>query len=72
MIQVLYDSSIGGHSEILGTYQRVKKLFYWPKLKEDVLQHVQQCDVCQLNKGENVLSPGLLEPILVPEGHERL
>jgi hypothetical protein len=30
------------------------------------LQHVQCCDVCQLNKRENVLSSGLLESISVP------
>jgi Integrase zinc binding domain/Integrase core domain len=67
IIQSLHDSSVGGHSEILGTYHRIKKYFYWPKLKKTVFKHVSSCDVCQLNKGENVLSPGLLEPILVPD-----
>jgi Integrase zinc binding domain len=28
-VQTIHDSSIGGHSGILGTYQRMKKLFYW-------------------------------------------
>jgi Integrase zinc binding domain len=46
MIQVLHDSTIGGHLGILGTYQRVKKLFYWPKLKDDVHKWVQMCDIC--------------------------
>jgi RNase H-like domain found in reverse transcriptase/Reverse transcriptase (RNA-dependent DNA polymerase)/Integrase zinc binding domain/Retroviral aspartyl protease/Ty3 transposon capsid-like protein/Integrase core domain/Chromo (CHRromatin Organisation MOdifier) domain len=68
VIQALHDSSLGGHSGILGTYQRVRKLFHWPKLKNDVLQHVQRCDTCQLNKGENISSPGLLEPIPIPTG----
>jgi Integrase zinc binding domain len=45
-MQWMHDSSIGGHSRILGTFQRVKKLFYWPNLKEDVLQHVKACHVC--------------------------
>jgi Integrase zinc binding domain len=51
---------------ILGIYHRVRKYFYWPKLKETVLQYVQFCDVCLLNKGEHVLSLGLLEPISIP------
>jgi Integrase zinc binding domain len=33
IVQTFHDTSMGGHSGILGTYQRVKKLFYWPKLR---------------------------------------
>jgi Integrase zinc binding domain len=51
MIQTLHDFSVGGHSGILGTYQRVKRAFIWPSLKADVLTHVQHCNVCQMNKG---------------------
>jgi Integrase zinc binding domain/Integrase core domain/Chromo (CHRromatin Organisation MOdifier) domain len=68
VVHILHDSSIGGHAGILGTYQRAKKLFYWPGMKESVIQIVQKCNTCQLNKGENVASPGLLQPIPVPEG----
>jgi Integrase zinc binding domain len=58
LVKSLHDSSLGGHFGILGTYQRVKRLFTWPK--EGVIQHVQNYDICQLNKGELVLVPGLL------------
>jgi Integrase zinc binding domain/RNase H-like domain found in reverse transcriptase len=68
MVQILHDYSVRGHSSILGTYQGIKKYFFWPKMKEHVIQHVQQCDVCQMNKGEHVPNPGLLEPIPIPEG----
>jgi ribosomal protein L21E len=43
-------------------------MFYWPKLKEEVIEHVHHCDVCQLNKGEHILPPRLLEPIEIPDG----
>jgi Integrase zinc binding domain/Integrase core domain len=68
IVQVLHNSSIGGHSGILGTYQRIKKIFYWPKLKEEVINQVQQCEVCQLNKREHVPTRGQLEPLPIPEG----
>jgi RNase H-like domain found in reverse transcriptase/Reverse transcriptase (RNA-dependent DNA polymerase)/Integrase zinc binding domain/Integrase core domain len=68
VVHILHDSSIGGHAGILGTYQRAKKLFYWPGMKESVIQIVQKCNTCQLNKGENVASPGLLQPIPVLDG----
>jgi transposase InsO family protein len=68
IVKILHDSSIGGHSGILGTYQRVKNMFYWPQLKDYVLKQVQECHTCQLNKGENVATPGLLQPIPIPAG----
>jgi Integrase zinc binding domain len=66
MVMVLHNSATGTHSMILGTYQRVKKLFIWPKQKDEVVKQVQQCDICQLNKGEHLPNPGLLEPIPIP------
>jgi Integrase zinc binding domain/Integrase core domain len=64
----MHDSQVGGHSGVLGTYQRAKKFFYWPKMKEQILAHVKKCDVCQLNKHENKPPPDLLDPITIPEG----
>jgi Integrase zinc binding domain len=60
VVLALHNSSVGGHSGIQGTYHRVHKLFYWPKLKESVIQIVQSCHTCQLNKGENIAYLGLL------------
>jgi Integrase zinc binding domain len=64
----LHDSSVGGHAEILDTYQRTKKLFYMPKMKEEISSHVKSCDTCQLNKYENSLPSGLLDPIPISNG----
>jgi hypothetical protein len=41
-------------------YQRVKKLFSWPNLKQTVQDFVQHCDVCQRAKAEHTKLPGLL------------
>jgi hypothetical protein len=48
------------------TYQRVKALFAWPKIKQSVFDFVQACQVCQQAKVEHVRSPGLLQPLPVP------
>jgi hypothetical protein len=34
VLQALHSSGIGGHSGIQGTYQQVKCLFAWPKMKQ--------------------------------------
>jgi Integrase zinc binding domain len=64
----MHDSHVGGHSGMLGTYQRAKRMFYWKKMKEDILTHVRRCEVCQLNKHENKPPAGLLDPITVLGG----
>jgi hypothetical protein len=62
----LHDSGVGGHSGFLGTYQRIKALFAWPKMKEHIKQYVQQCTTCQQAKSEHVRIPGLLSPLPIP------
>ncbi|KAJ3704209.1 hypothetical protein LUZ61_007914 [Rhynchospora tenuis] len=67
LIREVHDSNLGGHSGVLGTYQRCKKMFYWPGLKASIHEHVRSCEVCQLNKGEHIATPGLLQPLPIPE-----
>jgi hypothetical protein len=43
LISQLHDTPVGGHSGIQATYQRVKKLFYWPGMKLAVELLVRQC-----------------------------
>jgi Integrase zinc binding domain len=62
----MHNSSVRGHYGILKTYQRTKRLFYWPNLKEKVVTHVKHYDICQMNKSEHNPPPGLLDPISVP------
>jgi hypothetical protein len=66
VLQALHSSGIGGHSGIQGTYQRVKCLFAWPKMKQLVTTYVQSCEVCQQAKSQHVKLPGLLQTLLVP------
>jgi hypothetical protein len=32
----------------------------------DIRKYVAECDLCQRNKSENVLTPGLLHPLHIP------
>lgn len=62
----LHDSGLGGHSGVSATYSRVKQLFAWPAMKHSVQEFVRQCQVCQQAKTERIKSPGLLQPLPVP------
>ena len=66
ILQALHSSGVGGHSGIRATYERVKKLFAWPRMKHSVQVFVSGCTVCQQAKVEHVKSPGLLQPLPVP------
>jgi hypothetical protein len=41
LIHALHSSAIGGHSGINTTYFRLKKLFHWKGLKQDVEDYVR-------------------------------
>lgn len=53
----------GGHSGVHGTQLRLRALFYWPTLLQDVKKNVADCETCQRNKGEIVAYPRLLQPL---------
>jgi hypothetical protein len=67
LIKALHSSAVGGHSGMRASYQRVKKIFYWPGMKRDVESWVAQCPTYQRSKHENYHYPGLLEPLHVPD-----
>jgi hypothetical protein len=68
LIAAMHDSALGGHSGIQATYQRAKKLYYWPGLKLAVELFVKQCSTCQHAKHSNQKPAGLLQPLPPPKG----
>lgn len=40
---------------------------YWDRMKKDIKNYVEQCNICQRNKTESTLPAGLLQPIPIPE-----
>ena len=61
-----HQSAVGGHSGAPATYQRLKTVCAWPRMKHAVTEFVQSCAVCQQAKPERCKYPGLLEPLPVP------
>lgn len=67
ILLALHSSGLGGHSGITATYQKVKSLFAWPHMKQDVHDYVASCQVCAQAKTEHNKLPGLLQPLPVPQ-----
>ena len=68
ILQASHDSPLAGHQGFTKTYRAIRERFLWKGLKEDVLQHIRECDVCQRKKGEMSHPAGLLQPLPIPEG----
>jgi hypothetical protein len=67
IISSLHDSAMGGHSEFLVTYRRIKQLFAWPAMKLDVRNYVHSCDVYSHAKPDRSKYPCLLALLKVPK-----
>lgn len=68
--QVLHEyhnSPIGGHAGVTRTLARVSSQFYWPNMKYDIKDFVQQCAICQQAKVAHTLPTGLLQPLPIPQ-----
>lgn len=64
ILNEVHDDALGSHFGVLKTYQRVKTLYYWPKMKTYVKNYVASCEKCQLNKHSN-------NKIKVPMGEQK-
>lgn len=52
-----------GHVGFFKTYYNAHKSFYWKGMNKDIWKYVVEYDICQTNKNENAMSPGLLHPL---------
>jgi hypothetical protein len=68
IMHAFHASKLGGHSGFPVTYNRIRPLFAWPKMKNQIKEFVQSCMTCQQAKPERVKYPGLLEPLPTPDG----
>lgn len=66
VLLALHSSGLGGHPEVTATYQKVKNLFIWHGMKEDIKKYVLACQVCNQAKPEHGKLPGLLQPLPIP------
>lgn len=48
ILRYMHDSSIGDHSRIIATYQRLTSVFWWPGVRQQVQDYVNACHTCQI------------------------
>ncbi|MCO5576008.1 hypothetical protein L7F22_029815 [Adiantum nelumboides] len=63
-----HDSLVGGHCGINTTLEKLERSFFWPKLRKDVYNYVQKCQVCQKVKSSHQKPVGLLQFLPITDG----
>ena len=48
------------------SYYNARRSFFWKGMQKDIQQYVAECNKFHRNKNENVLTPGLLHPLHIP------
>ncbi|KAL4026339.1 hypothetical protein IC575_014768 [Cucumis melo] len=61
-----HDTLWAGHPGWQRTYALLKKGYFWPNMRDDVMQYTKTCLICQQDKVEKVKVVGLLDPLPVP------
>ena len=66
LLHEAHDVPVSGHVGITRTIDLLTRLYYWPKLYDDVKEYVTTCLQCQSNKARNAVQAGLAHPIPSP------
>ena len=66
LFKEFHDTRLGGHSGVLCTFKRLAQQLYWPSMHRTIKEYVQSCEVCQMNKTNNLSLAGLLQPLPIP------
>lgn len=66
LLDIYHASVIGEHVGIRKTLHRLQTHFFYLKMKQEVVEYIQSCLVCQMVKYQPLALSGLLQPLLIP------
>ncbi|XP_015084295.1 uncharacterized protein LOC107027726 [Solanum pennellii] len=62
-----YDSAWVGHSGVERMLALLSRVYFWPKMEDDIEAYVKTCHVCQVDKNERKKEASLLQPLRILE-----
>lgn len=60
VLKVYHNDECSGHFGVSKTLNRILELYYWPRMRKDVMNYVRKCAICQANKTSTLGTPGLM------------
>ena len=67
LLSECHETLVGGHYGVAKTAELISRHYYWKHMNKSVVCFVDTCITCTRSKATNSLSPGLLQPIEIPE-----
>ncbi|CAB0034698.1 unnamed protein product [Trichogramma brassicae] len=43
IIREAHDSAVAGHKGMIKTYHRIREIYYWPNMMEEIRRYVKTC-----------------------------
>ena len=68
LLQVYHSDPLSGHFGVQRTYLKIRNKYWWPNMKQSIIQYIQSCLPCQQYNVSRTKKPGRLQPIPPPEG----
>ena len=62
-----HDSIWDGHQGVESLLALLSRVYFLPKIEDDIKSYVKTCHVCQVEKTERKKEEGLIQPLPVPE-----
>lgn len=66
LLSEAHDAPLSGHLGRDKTYQRLRRIVYWPRMTDDVSEYCKTCEVCQVVKPDHQGKIGLMQPHAIP------
>ena len=67
LLEEAHQTPYSVHPGVTKMYQDVKRRYWWPGMKKDVVRFVERCLTCQQVKAEHKRPAGMLEPLEILE-----
>lgn len=55
-----HDEPLAGHFGAKKTFERLKELYFWPKMKHSCNEYVKRCEVCKRHKSSQLKAMGFM------------
>ena len=66
ILRLNHDTPTNGHQGVDKTFEKLQRFYWWPNMKNDVINYVHSCMVCGKNKIRRHKPYGKIQPLPIP------
>lgn len=73
IIEQEHDDTLAAHGGVKKTLERIRRMFYWPRMVLDIREYIAKCELCKTTKSPNqTLKPPLGKSFYVERPWQRI